>query len=928
MTAVANLEVVGRERELRAAAEVFDERAPRCAVLFEGEAGSGKTTLLEATVAHARRRGYRVLAASPAGQETQFSYAALRDLLADAVDEALPELPGPQRRALQVALLLEEPEGAPVERPAVVVAFLNAVRSLARKDPLAIAVDDLHWIDAESAEALAFATRRLGESRVALVLARRIDAEEPLPLGLDRGLPAESVRTIRVGPISLGALHYLLQTRLGFVPARPLLRRLHELSGGNPLFALELARAYEQGSISLGPGEPLPATLQELVGRRVAELPDTTQAVLAEVAAVSRPTLELVDERTLAPAIEANVVQVTGEDVRFTHPLLRTAAYSRPSERERRALHRRLAEAVGDVEERARHLALATREPDETVARTVEEGAHAAFRRGAPVAAAELAEQARRLTPADKDATRRSLDEAEYRFEAGDVARAESVLEDAIESTAPGPTRARLLSRLARVRHFAQDVGGGVDLLREALAEAGNDPALRTEIEEGLAWGLLLMRSDLPGAAEHARSAVRFAERLDDRAALAEALAAQALTEFALGRDPTSAMQRALDLEEWTLHLRVLRHPSFAKGYLLNCEDRLDRAREIFRELRRRATEQGDESALAPILNHLTSVELLAGNWEEADRSAEEGYSLALQSGQRPTQASILGKRALLEALRGTVKDARATARRSLEIAAPEFDPSSPEPALPRGGQTAIGALGLVELSLGRPEEAHRYLGPLTAALLAAGIEEPGELRCLPDDVEALVSLDRLEEADEMLAPFEGTARRLDRPTALAVAGRCRGLLLANRGDSAEALSALEGALEQHDRRPLPFEQGRTLLALGQVQRRAKRRRDARVSLEQALAVFEELGALVWAEFARSELARIGGRAPSGANLTVSERRLAELVAEGRSNKEVAAALFVTPKTVETKLSRIYAKLGIHSRAELARHVGAGYAPR
>jgi DNA-binding CsgD family transcriptional regulator len=468
------------------------------------------------------------------------------------------------------------------------------------------------------------------------------------------------------------------------------------------------------------------------------------------------------------------------------------------------------------------------------------------------------------------------------------------------------------------VRHFADDVAGSVDLLREALAEAGDDPALRTEIEEGLAWGLLVMRSDLPGAAEHARSAVGFAERLDNRAPLAEALAAQALTEFALGRDPTSAMQRAVDLEEWTLHLRVLRHPSFARGYLLNCEDRLDDARETFRELRRRATEQGDESALATILNHLTLVEFLAGNWEEAGRYAEEGYSLALESGQEPTQASILGKRALIEALQGAMEDARASARRSLEIAAADFDPSSPEPALARAGQTAIGALGLIELSLGRPEEAHRYLGPLTAALLAAGIEDPGELRCLPDEVEALVLLCQFEEAEAMLAPFEATARRLDRPTALAVAGRCRGLLLAGRSHVAEALLALEGALEEHDRRPLPLERGRTLLALGQVQRRAKRRRDARVSLERALAVFDGLGATLWAQKARSELARVGGRAPAGAKLTPSEHRLAELVAEGRSNKEAAAALFVTPKTVETKLSRIYAKLGIHSRAELA----------
>jgi DNA-binding CsgD family transcriptional regulator len=915
-------ENVGRDEELHAISTFLERTAPSAAVQIEGDAGIGKTTLWRWGIEQAAARGWQVLTAAPAASEARLAFAAIGDLLGGAVDAVISQLPPPQKRALDAALLLQEVRGRPPDERAIAVAVLGALRALARERWLLVAVDDVQWLDRPSADVLSFVVRRLGDDPVAVLVAERKEEASSVPLGLGRAF-GERLRRVRPRPLSLGATHRLLRTRLGLTLSRPAMRRLHELSGGNALYALELARAFERGSIALTPGEPLPETLQELVGRRVAELPGATQAALAEAAALSRPTLALVDERAITPAIEARVVQIVEGGVQFTHPLFRSASYSRLSEEQRRVLHRRLAEAVGDVEERARHLALATEEPDETIARMVEEGAGAAFRRGAPIAAAELAEQARRLTPADarEDATRRALDEAEYRFEAGDVARAEGVLEGAIESVAPGPTRARLLSRLARVRHFAEDAGGGVDLLREALAEAGDDPALRAEIEEGLAWGLLVMRRDLAGAAEHARSAVRFAERLGDRAALAEALAVQALTEFALGRDPSSAMQRALDLEEWTLHLRVLRHPSFANGYLLNCEDRLDRARETFLELRRRATEHGDESALATILNHLTLVEFLAGKWDEANRNAEEGYSLALESGQEPTQASILGKRALLEAVRGAVEDARATARRSLEIAAPEFDPSSPEPALARAGQTAIGALGLVELSLGRPEEAHHYLGPLTAALLAAGIEDPGELRCLPDDVEALVSLGCLEEAEAMLTPFEGTARRRDRPTALAVAGRCRGLLLASRGHLAKALSALEGALEQHERRPIPFEQGRTLLALGQVLRRAKRRRDARVSLERALAVFEELGASVWAENARGELARISGRAPSAGDLTVSERRLAELVAEGYSNKEAAAALFVTPKTVETKLYRIYAKLGIHSRTELARRL-------
>ena len=175
------------------------------------------------------------------------------------------------------------------------------------------------------------------------------------------------------------------------------------------------------------------------------------------------------------------------------------------------------------------------------------------------------------------------------------------------------------------------------------------------------------------------------------------------------------------------------------------------------------------------------------------------------------------------------------------------------------------------------------------------------------------------QEAQRLQADLQDRVSRIESPWAEASAGRCEGMILATEGDLEGALAAYERALGVHERLPQPFDLARTLLAQGITQRRAKRRRAARETLERALAVFEELGATLWAEKTRSELARVAGRAPSGGELTPSELRLAQLVAEGRSNKEAAAALYVTPKTVETKLSRIYAKLGIHSRAELAR---------
>jgi DNA-binding CsgD family transcriptional regulator len=577
---------------------------------------------------------------------------------------------------------------------------------------------------------------------------------------------------------------------------------------------------------------------------------------------------------------------------------------------------------VGDGEERARHLALAAVEPDEHVAAEVEEAAASAFRRGAPSAAAELMAQALRLTPAELagERRRRSTSEAGHRFEAGDTRRADAILGRLVAETAPGPDRAALLARQARVRHFGENVRGGVELLRRALREAGDDPRLRVEIEEGLVWGLLLVREDLPAAAAHARSAVRFAERLGDDAALAEALAAQAMTEALLGRDAGPRMSRALALEPATRHLRVLRHPSFAHGYLLAAADDLDRARALFGELRTRAEDHGDESAVAPILAHLSIVETLAGNLALGGSLADEAYDLALQSGQVPSQVAALGRKALAQAMRGQVDEARATAHRSLAVAGTAaFDPSDPRDAMARGGEMAVWALGHLALSLDDPSTTERYLGPMCDVLLEAGILEPGELRPLADRIEALAGLGRFVEATRFTERLEDMARVTRRPSVLGAASRSRAIVTAATGDVADALEAARRATAAHAAAGLPLELARSQLVLGTIQRRTRLKRAARESMDASLASFERMGAVAWAQRARAGLDRIGGRAASIGQLTATERRAAELVGEGHSNKEVAALLFVSPKTIEANLSRVYAKLGVQSRTELVR---------
>jgi len=235
-----------------------------------------------------------------------------------------------------------------------------------------------------------------------------------------------------------------------------------------------------------------------------------------------------------------------------------------------------------------------------------------------------------------------------------------------------------------------------------------------------------------------------------------------------------------------------------------------------------------------------------------------------------------------------------------------------------------LAVLGFLELSLGRPAEADAYLSRALELEQAMGVREPAYFRIVPDEVEALVALGRLDEAEALRAPFVEAGRNLDRAWAIATGARCRALVLAARGDLTGASAAADEAVRVHDDLPLPFELGRTLLVRGTVERRAKRKREARDTLTRALEVFDGLGAALWADKARAELARIGGRAPSSLDLTPTEDKVAALVASGSTNREVADALFVSVHTVEANLKRIYRKLGIRSRTELASKFPSG----
>lgn len=914
-------ELVGREEELQTV-ELFLEAArkrPR-ALLIEGEAGAGKTSVWEAALSGAQLAGSLTLAARPAEAETSFAYAALGDLLRDNID-ALGQLPSRQRSALEVALLLDDGRDHAPDQQGVALAVLAVFRQLAERQPLVVAVDDVQWLDAASALVLRYAVRRLDDGPVALLAAWRTEPGAPVPLELDRAPAAERLERLQLPPLSLGAVQHVLQERLGFLPPRPALRRLHELSGGNPFFALELGRALRQGTVQLEAGERLPVALDELVGARLEALSAEARRALAAAAAMAQPTVALVEavagdgERALDEAEQANVVVVRDGRVRFTHPLLASGAYAAIDPSVRRALHARAGSEVSDPEERARHLALAATGPDEAVASALEAAASRADARGAPPAAAELYERAVRLTPpvARGDVLRRTMHAAFSIFQSGDGQRARMMLDDVVAELEAGPDRARALINLARVRSVDDDLHAAEALFRQALDEAGDDNELRAAAGENLASILFRLRERLAEAVEHATAAAEAATAAGSTGWRAEAISVRVMAEAALGWSGQAArtLEEALALQPECEDRRPMAQPLFQVAVVWLWWDELDRAKEGFERLLARAREMGDDSSLPYILVLLAQTECVRCDLALAAARADEGYDITEQAGQATVGGYLLALRALADALAGDADVARERAGRALALA----ERTGGVPAQ----HFALAALGELELSLGRATEATDALAPLVAFLRRERIREPGTARVVPNHVEALIALGQVDAASELLDWYSENAEQLGRRSALAAAARCRGLLRAEHGELERALELLEGAVDLSSAVPIPSEHGRALLARGAVHRRAKHKRAARDSLEAAEATFEGMGARAWAERARAELARVGGRTPSAGALTPTELRVAELVAEGLQTKQVAAALFVSPKTVEGHLTNVYAKLGVHSRAELAR---------
>ncbi len=907
--------VVGRERELAMLHAFLGAGRSQGAFVLTGGPGIGKTTLWEAAVDDARERRLRVLSARSSGAEAQLSFAALIDLL-DGIDlKELAGLPAPQLRALQVALLQAEPVGVPAEPRAIAVGFLNVLRALAADAPLLVAVDDVQWLDAPSAEVLAFAARRLDIDAVGFLLARRSGGSTALELALER----RGLERLEVVPLSLGAIRRLLSERLGLTVPRHLLRRILEATLGNPLFALELGRTLaERGLPEIGGDIPVPDTVEDLLGTRVARLPASVRRLLLAVAlSADLRADQLAAIGSLAAvedAVDAGLLLVDGGRIRASHPLLAAAAKKRSRARERRQLHLELARAVADQELRARHLALATELPDAELAATVTVASAAASERGARQEAVELAQHALRLTPLEStERSDRLLTLAVYLEVAGERQRITDLLTPELDSLSPGGPRVRawlLLSEGGAIRSYDDHQ----QYFGRALLESGGDPALRAHVL--------------------ARRAINTAAEGVERIIEAEAWALEALPEAA--RAGPEVERLALRGLGWARSLRgrpiddvcerfraasdtashIIDSPEPVAGLRLVWRGDVKQARVTLTRFLSLADERGEAVSYAWLRLNMCELELRAGEWDAVSRRLDEWAET--DDGRLLITPTYQRCRALLAAGRGLAHEAERWATPALADAET------------RGYRwqvlESLRALGLAALLAHEPARAVESLRRVWEHMQREGVDEPGAFPVAPDLVEALVEVGELGEGLAVTARLRELSEQQEHPWGLATAMRC-GALVQLAGDryQEEAAAALAQAASDYGGLGLRFDRARSLLGLGRGQRRLKKWGAARASLEEAAVAFEEIGSPGWVEEVRSELARVGARRPQpSGELTKAEQRVVELAAEGLSNKAIASALHVTVNTVEVHLSHAYAKLGVRSRAQLAGRLSDG----
>jgi ATP/maltotriose-dependent transcriptional regulator MalT len=906
--------VVSRSAELRAVAEflVAAGGQPSCLVV-EGEAGIGKTALWLAAIEQAHERGFRVLSARVAQAESMLAYAAVTDVLSQVESAVFAGLSDLQRLAVDRVLLRASGEGPTTDQRVVGVAVLSVVELLAAQTPVLVAIDDVQWLDPSSKAVVAFAARRL-KGRVGLLLTERSEPDVETTASWLQSARPDGVERIRVRPLSLGGLHTLFSERLGRSFPRPTMVRIGEISGGNPFYALELAHAIEGRSLDVEAA--LPATLADLVRARIGHLDGDLGDVLLATACVADATVDHLAEATrntvehtiqLLEEPETNgIITIDGKRVWFSHPLLATGVSAQAGPERRQEMHRALALVEAHPALKARHLALSTASGDPETLDALDVAADVAEGRGAPAAAAELLDMAIRL---GGDTPIRRIRSAGYHYRAGDTEQAHAVLEPAIGRLGPGTLRALAMNLLAGLFIHDNAFIEAAEVLNRGLDDAkGNRRVLVQTLL------LLSFVQELVGeydeSSRHAREAGRLADELDVPALTSQALAVWVYVACLQGYGVDAvSLRRALELEDPDNDVPIPLRASAINAQILAWTGRLEEADTQMEAVRRRCLERGDEHYMMFVSRHGALIKTWRGHFADAELIADDAMERAEQVAGDHIRVVAMTVRALVTAYTGRERDARAYAHEALD--------SAKRCRSPRLADWPTTSLGFLEVSLGNYAAALPILRPLVSSVRKIGGTEIFTAAFIPDAVEAMTALGHLDDAEPLTTALERNGRRLDRSWMLAVGARCRAMLLAAQGDVEAADRMAHQAMTEHERLPMPFERARTQLLLGQLQRRQRKKEAATATLREALHTFEQIGTPLWANRTRAELARTNVSPSTDPGLTPTEQRVAELAASGMTNREVAAALFISPKTVEHNLSRVYRKLGIRSRAEL-----------
>ncbi|MFF8971365.1 ATP-binding protein [Streptomyces sp. NPDC014995] len=913
--------VIGRE-ELFTAAR--DQLARGGSVLLHGPAGIGKSTVLRALAADYGETARTVLRCSATESESHLPFLALADLFGLVLDEVSDRLPAAQRTALESALTGRGESTLQRDGLALRLAVLSALRALAAAGPVLVVADDLQWLDSASAELLGFAARRLGDTPVQLLCAVRTEGQE-----YDRHLRASPPDTlaVRLHPLSRPQVSVLLDHRGYTDLPRSTVREIHRTSGGNPLFALELGRALGENPTPPRPGEPLPVptSLRALVLSRLEMLSDEARRTLLVASAGARPTLALLHaagredaeaETAQAAALGLLATEPEGPAVRFAHPLISAALYAEAPAQERRAAHAALSTAASDPIERARNLALATTGTDPEVAARLAEAAALARDRGAPSSAAELGLLAARHTPPDDTPgpDEHRLRAAEDAITAGEVDLARDIAREVLTRATVPAERVRAWEVV--IEAAGQSLGEVDAVFPQALADAGDDPRLLALVHYRLAWRKLVVEGDFAEAREEAAHTADLAARGGDRRTELMALSFQASTETLMGHpDAPATIKRALKEPQDPYVACHHNGAGTARFRWLLMSDQLPEARSTITALLREVRRRGMVESEVHFQRFLADIELRSGHCGRALDLARESLRLARDSGIGLGASAMLTS--LAEASGGDVGRALVLAREAADRAEEDGD----QMYLSR----ALAALGYAQLVAGDAAGAVGSLRRVRELEQGLGITDPARGRWQGDLAEALVRVGEAREAQEVIDVTREHALRLGRESVLAVLDRAEALVRAARGDQEGALVRLTSVQDRLAKLGYGLEEARAAFALA----RLRTRRPGPTSYDEAARLFRRCRALPWLRQVDAAAADVpvepsAQPAPVPApdaleGLASMERQVASLVMEGATNREIAARLFISVKTVEATLTRVYRKLGIRSRVDIVR---------